>query len=113
MKYNPQTPIGLDWAGLLPLRDAYDWEPTTMVPGLDPAAIIGIESPLWAETIATMGDIEYLAFPRLAAIAELAWSREGDTDWESFRQRLAEHGLRWTARGVNFYRSPDIDWAEW
>jgi hexosaminidase len=113
MKYHPGSPVGLDWAAIVPLRDAYDWEPTTMVPGLDPAAIVGIEAPLWAETIADMGDVEYLAFPRLAAIAELAWSREGDIDWDEFRERIAAHGLRWTALGVNFYRAPEVEWEEW
>jgi hexosaminidase len=113
MQYHPGTPIGLDWAAIVPLRDAYDWEPATAVPGLDPAAIVGLEAPLWAETIADMGDVEYLAFPRLAAVAELAWSREADTDWGDFRKRLAAHGLRWTALGVNFYRAPEVDWEEW
>ena len=61
------------------------------------------------ETVATMRDIEYLVFPRLPGIAELAWSPKGEC-WEEFRQRLAEHGSRMEAMGINFYRSPDVDW---
>jgi hexosaminidase len=113
MKYHAGTPIGLDWAGLLPLRKAYDWEPTALVPGLPANAIAGLEAPLWAETIATIRDIEYLAFPRIAAVAELAWSPQEATDWRAFRQRVARHGPRWIALGINFYRSPEVDWDGW
>jgi hexosaminidase len=113
MKYHDGTPIGLDWSGLTPLRDAYDWDPAALIPGLAPGAIAGIEAPLWTETVGTLRDIEFLAFPRLAAVAELAWSPAEATDWSSFRRRLARHGLRLTALGVNFHRSPEIDWEGW
>ncbi len=69
----------------------------------------GIEAPLWTETLITMKDIEYMAFPRLPGIAELAWSPKGQ-NWEEYRQRLAAHGKRMEAMGINFYKSPDVDW---
>jgi hexosaminidase len=56
-----------------------------------------------------MADIEFMAFPRLAAIAELGWSPH--RDWQSFRDRLGAYGARWTVQGVNFYHSPQIDWS--
>ena len=43
---------------------------------LEESDILGIEAPLWTETILTMKDIEYMVFPRLPGIAELAWSAE-------------------------------------
>ncbi|HUH12385.1 MAG TPA: family 20 glycosylhydrolase, partial [Longimicrobiales bacterium] len=113
MRYHPGTPIGLTWAGVNPLRDAYEWEPAELIEGLDPAAIAGLEAPLWTETVGTLSDIEFLAFPRLAAMAELAWSPADATEWKDFRRRLAAHGLRLTALGVNFYRSPEVDWESW
>ena len=113
MQYHEGTPIGLNWAGLAPVRDAYDWDPAALVPGLSAAAIAGIEAPLWSETLATMADVEFLAFPRLAAVAELGWSPAEALGWEDFRRRLGAQALRWTALGVNFYRSPEVDWASW
>lgn len=113
IKYHAGTPIGLDWPGLTPLRLTYDWEPAALVPGLAPEAIAGLEAPLWAETLGTIHDIEFMAFPRLAAVAELAWSPAGTTDWSDFRRRLARMGLRWTALGVNFHRTPEVDWEAW
>jgi hexosaminidase len=110
MKYDAATPIGLQWAGLIDVRRAYDWDPATEVPGVPQGAIAGVEAPLWSETLATIDDVEYLAFPRLAAIAEVAWSPADTRDWEAFRRRLGTHGARLTALGVNFYRAPGIEW---
>ncbi len=50
--------------------------------------MLGVEGPLWTETVRTMDDIEYLAFPRLAAIAEIGWSPVSTHDWTAFRVRL-------------------------
>jgi hexosaminidase len=111
MKYDRDTALGLSWAGLIPIKTAYDWDPATLVREAAPAAILGVEAPLWSETIATMRDAEFLALPRLAAIAELGWSPAQPHDWESFRVRLGAQGPRWTALGVNFYRAPEIPWA--
>ena len=110
MKYDATTPIGLQWAGQISIRTAYDWDPATIAPGVPETRLAGVEAPLWSETAATMDDVEFLAFPRLIAIAEVAWSAASAKDWESFRTRLAGHGPRLTALGVNFYRAPGIDW---
>jgi len=110
MRYSPATPIGLEWAGHVDVRRSYDWEPETLIPSLDPAAILGVEAPLWTETIATRSDLEFMMFPRLAGVAEIAWSPRGQRAWDDFRERLAAQAPRWTALGLNFYRSPDVPW---
>lgn len=111
MQYAPDTRLGLNWAGYLDVRDAFDWEPATLVPGLPADSILGVESPLWTETTENIGDIEFLTFPRLTGHAEIGWS-PANRAWEEYRQRLAAHGPRWRALAVNFYPSPQIDWAE-
>ncbi|GAA0463551.1 beta-N-acetylhexosaminidase [Paractinoplanes deccanensis] len=103
MKYTPSTPLGLSWAGYIEVRTAYDWDPTSYVAE---RAILGVEAPLWSETLRDLDDIEFMAFPRLAAIAELGWSPH--RDWESFRERIRAYYPRWETRGVDFYRSPQI-----
>ncbi|MBM2615914.1 beta-N-acetylhexosaminidase [Actinoplanes sp. LDG1-06] len=108
-KYDPSTPLGLSWAGYIEVRKAYDWDPHTHVAGVPESAVLGVEAPLWSETLRDLDDIEFMAFPRLAGIAELGWSPS--RDWESYRTRLGAYGPRWTARGVDFYRSPQIDWS--
>jgi hexosaminidase len=109
MKYGAETALGLNWAGLIPIQTSYDWDPATLVPGAP--SVLGVEAPLWSETIATLRDVEFLAMPRLAAIAEVAWSPQGARDWESFRVRLGEQAPRWSALGINFYRALEIPWA--
>ena len=110
MKYDGDTALGLSWAGLIPVRTAYDWDPAVLVPEAPAAAILGVEAPLWSETLANIRDVEFLAMPRLAAIAELGWSPAPSRDWEQFRVRLGAQGPRWTALGLNFYRAPEIPW---
>ena len=111
MKYEPATPIGLRWAGCVDVREAYEWDPAAVPGGPGEAALLGVEAPLWTETVATMRDVEFLAFPRLAALAEVAWSPAARRTWEHFRERLGAQGPRWTALGINYYRSRQIPWA--
>ena len=110
MKYDANTALGLNWAGLIPVRQAYDWDPAAIVPGLAPDRVLGVEAPLWSETLAEMRDVEFLAFPRIAAIADVAWAPAASHDWDAFRARLGEQAPRWTALGINFYHAPEIDW---
>ncbi len=110
MKYDSTTALGLKWAGYVDVRTSYDWDPARHIAGANEASIIGIEAPLWSETVVTLADFEYMAFPRLAAVAEVAWSPTSARNWEDFRQRLARHAPRWSALGFNYYRSPQIPW---
>ncbi|MGF6823054.1 hexosaminidase [Microbacterium sp. ZKA21] len=99
MKPSPEDPLGLSWAAIIDLESAYAWEPNAIVPGLDESAILGIEGPLWSETIATLDDIDHLFFPRAAALAEIAWSPASAKDWASFRERVEALGSVWDAEG--------------
>ncbi|QOV38169.1 beta-N-acetylhexosaminidase [Streptomyces ferrugineus] len=110
MKYTADTPLGLDWAGLVEVKRSYDWDPGAYLPGAPASAIRGVEAPLWTETIAKTADIEYMAFPRLAGAAELGWSPASTHDWEGYRVRLAAQGPRWDALGIGYYRSPQVPW---
>jgi hexosaminidase len=110
MQYDPTTPLGLHWAGYIEVRDAYAWDPASLLPGIGEEAIAGVEAPLWSETLTTMADIEFMAFPRLLGIAEIGWSAAAGRSWDEYRLRLAAHGPRLQALGVNFYRSPQVDW---
>jgi hexosaminidase len=110
MKYDSDTPIGLTWAGIVSVKASYDWDPAAAAPGVPEASMLGVEAPLWAETITNIRDYEFLAFPRLAAVAEIGWSPQAMRTWDEFRSRLGAQSPRWTALGLNFYRSPEIPW---
>ncbi|QOC90812.1 beta-N-acetylhexosaminidase [Micromonospora craniellae] len=110
MKYAPDTPIGHDWAGLIDVRRAYEWDPATHLPGVPAEAVLGVEAPLWTESVTNLAEIEFMLLPRLPAIAELGWSPQGTHDWEGFRRRLAQHGPRWTRAGIAFHHAPEVPW---
>ena len=112
MKYNEDTELGLDWAGLTPVPDAYDWDPGNFIGGVEESAIMGPETALWSETITNLSDIEFMLFPRFTAVAELGWSPDEKTDdWSEFSERLGEHGPRWDVQGINYYEAPQIPWS--
>ena len=110
MKYTEATTLGQDWAGLIEVRAAYDWDPGSYLDGVPADAVLGVEAPLWTETIRTVAEIEFMTFPRLVAIAELGWSPAATRDWDAFRLRLAAQGPRWTVAGIAFHPSPEVPW---
>jgi hexosaminidase len=110
MKYDPSTVLGLTWAGCIGIQDAYAWDPGHVLEGVVEKNIIGVEAPLWTETIQTIQDIEFMVFPRLLGYAEIGWSSITGRHWQEYKTRLSAHGPRLSALGVNFYRSPEIDW---
>ena len=76
IKYNETTTLGQDWTNkYIEIQDAYQWDPSTVLEGVPEASILGIEAPLWTETIATTNDLDYMIFPRLPGYAEIGWSR--------------------------------------
>jgi hexosaminidase len=57
-----------------------------------------------------MAEVEYLAYPRLAGVAERGWSPEAGRSFAEYRPRLAAQGPRWTVLGVRFHRDPEVPW---
>jgi N-acetyl-beta-hexosaminidase len=108
MKYEAGYPLGLDWAGHVDVRDAYDWDPAEIVGAR--TAVLGIEAPLWTETITTVADIERMLLPRLPAIAERAWSPAESRDWGRFRARLGGHASVWDRLGMAYHPSLQVAW---
>lgn len=115
MKPAPDFPLGLTWAnGPTSAQRAYEWEPAAVVAGAGDAQILGVEAPLWTETVRTLADIDALAFPRVAAAAEAAWSPATGTHpertWDSFRRRVGAQGPLWEALGIRFTALEEIPW---
>ncbi|GAB3646377.1 beta-N-acetylhexosaminidase [Echinicola sediminis] len=106
MQYDSTTQLGLHWAAYIELDSAYIWDPVKLVPGIGKEDILGVEAPLWTETIAKMEDVEYMVFPRLIGIAEVGWTNPAQRNWEGYQERLKQHLARLDALEVNYYRSP-------
>ncbi|GAA4990635.1 family 20 glycosylhydrolase [Kineococcus glutinatus] len=112
LKYHPGFPLGLEWAGHVELRDAHGWEPADAVPGLPAERITGVEACLWTETVRTPDDVFLMLLPRLAAVAEVAWSAPDRRGWDGFTARVATLARGWDAAGLPWYRSPQVSWHD-
>ena len=110
-KYASDEALGLEWAdGPTTLHDAYHWDPAAIVVGVTDDHILGIEAPVWTETIDNLRDLDYMAFPRIVAAAEIAWSPREGHDWAGFTQRLADWSPRLDAAHINYNRVSDVNW---
>lgn len=111
MQYDTLSKYGLHWAGYVPVDTAYIWTPETYE-GIPLENILGIEAPLWSETISTLEGLEYLAFPRAIGFAELGWSTQENRDWENYRVRLAHQAPYLDRMNVKYYPAEQIDWQK-
>ena len=112
MKYDTLSKFGLHWAAYIPVDSAYMWSPENFVKGITKEDILGIEAPLWSETISNIDELEYLAFPRVIGYTELSWSTEENRDWKNYKIRLANQASFLNRMNVKFYHSELIDWNE-
>jgi hexosaminidase len=114
MKYDESSPLGLLWAhGPTSVEESYGWDPAEVLPGVGDGDLLGVEAPLWTETITTMADLERMAFPRLASIAEIAWSPRPSReprDFAEFAPRLAAFGTYLDALGIGYERAAGVPW---
>jgi hexosaminidase len=109
--------LGMNWAcpAGCDVSDAYNWDPGSFVTGVTDKNVIGVEGDMWGETVPTMTDADYMVFPRLIALAEVAWSPSAQRTatspaYKDFLQRLAAQGNRLQIAGTNFYPSTEVAW---
>ncbi|MFZ0217482.1 MAG: beta-N-acetylhexosaminidase [Candidatus Dormiibacterota bacterium] len=97
------TEPGAARLGRIELEAAYAYEPLTGFTEETAAAVVGTQFQIWTEDIQTPPVVEYQAFPRGCALAEIAWSPAGERDLADFLTRLRDHHLpRLDALGVNY-----------
>ena len=88
---------------VLPLEKVYGYEPIPRELKADQVRhILGVQGQLWGEYLPTTESVEYMAFPRLMALAEVAWSASGARDYGLFLERLKRHLKRLDVLGVRY-----------
>ena len=98
------TPVGT----VHTLEDVYRFEPVTdqvAEAASEPGAgtVLGAQAQLWSEQLDSGRRVDFAAFPRLAAFAEVVWSPRAARDWPDFDRRLREsHLARLDAAGVEY-----------
>jgi len=110
MKYDKTTKLGLDWAGLTEVDAAYNWSLENHIDGIKKENIVGVEAPLWTETVESIKDLEYLVFPRVIGIAEIGWTPTSQRNWDEYKVRLGKHKDRLETLNINYYDSKLVPW---
>lgn len=88
------------------LKDVYDYEPVQKDWTPDVLSLLmGVQASLWTEFCNTPEDAEYLIFPRLAALAEIAWVKPEAKNWSSFVKRLDTYNEHLANLNINYARS--------
>ncbi len=88
--------------GLTTLQDVYTAELVPAGLGADQEKLVlGIQGQLWSEYLPTAAAVQYMAFPRLCALAERAWGSPQQS-WEEFEERLRAHLPRLDAFGIRY-----------
>ena len=96
---HPDEPLGQP-GHVVTLSDVYGYEPLDGLPVFaGSGGVLGTQAQLWTEYAPTPEHVEYLAYPRLCALAEIAWSAP-PRDYGEFLDRLRAHERRLRALGV-------------
>ena len=99
---NVPPTLGLSWACNhgCDVDQFYDWDPGSYVTAVTDRNVIGVEGAMWSETVVNLSNVDYMVFPRLPALAEVAWSPKADRTstgspaYRDFVSRLAAQGGR-------------------
>jgi hexosaminidase len=102
---NPQyEPLAI--GGYTPLEKVYSYDPTPAELSPDEQQyILGAQGNVWTEYITSPQLVEYMALPRMAALAEVVWSPKDHRDYKDFQQRLVRSFPLLDSMGVNYSKA--------
>ena len=91
----------------IPLAQVYAFEPVPKALDAKQAThILGVQANVWTEHMRSMGRVQHALFPRIAALAEVAWSPAPARDYANFLQRLPAMLPRWQHQGIAYAQTP-------
>ena len=94
------------FGGLLTLEKVYSYEPVPVELNSDEVKFIkGVQANVWSEFIHSSEKVEYMSFPRVAALAEVGWTDPKLKSWEDFKRRMEDQYQRYDQVGLNYARS--------
>lgn len=95
----------LSIGGYVPLEKVYSFNPMPQeLTTEEQKYILGVQGNVWTEYIATPEHLEYMACPRMFAIAEIGWTPERLRDFDDFISRLDILKLRYDVIGINYFK---------
>jgi hexosaminidase len=102
---DPKTePLAI--GGYLPLKKLYGYEPIPAILSKEEAKyVLGAQGNVWTEYMQTPAQVEYMVFPRAAALAEVVWSPKGARDFDGFKTRLSRLSKFYDLMGINYCKT--------
>jgi hexosaminidase len=92
--------------GLLTLEQVYNFEPVPETLSKQASRnILGAQANLWTQYMKSPEYVEYMTFPRAAALAEVVWSTKANRNYPWFRKRLQEMIKRYDAEGIRYCKT--------
>ncbi len=89
--------------GYLPVEKVYSYNPdAASLNAEERKHILGVQGNVWTEYITTSDKVEYMAYPRAIALAEVAWSPQANRKYTDFVMRLQKHFVRLDNLGVHY-----------
>jgi hexosaminidase len=82
-------------------KKIYSYDPSAGFPSDAAKHILGVQANMWTELCGNEPDLEWKTFPRLATLAEIAWTQPEKKDYKMFEKRLEVHRERLVKLGVN------------
>lgn len=102
----PQWFEPLTYFGNNTLKDVYDYEPVQNNWKPEYASLLmGVQGSVWTEFCNKPEDVDYLLFPRLAAVAEVAWTQPDKKDWALFLKGMDRYNEHLAEKGIGYARS--------
>jgi hexosaminidase len=100
---SPTAYCYLDYSlGATSLEKAYSFDPVPAELTPDESkGVLGLEGCMWGEVVPTEKDVDEHTWPRLCALAEVAWSPKDHRDFDDFSARLETHVVRLKEMGVH------------
>jgi hexosaminidase len=89
--------------GFVPLEKVYEFDPVaSQLTPEEATHVLGAQGNVWTEYMKSTGHVEYMAVPRLLALAEVVWSPVALRSWPGFAARLPAALGRLRRLGVNY-----------
>lgn len=102
----PQWFEPITYFGNNTLKDVYDYEPVQKDWTLQAASLLmGVQACMWTEFCNSPADVDYLLFPRLSALAEVAWTKPARKNWASYLKAMDHFNEHLAAKGIVYARS--------
>lgn len=95
--------------GYLPIHKVYDYDPVGKMDSVSKQYVTGAESCIWTEYMAYPSKVEYMIFPRMAAVSEVFWTKPAEKNYDDFLQRLKTEVIRYQLWNINYAKKFDVE----